>query len=167
MHEMCSAKGQITTLLANSAIVVESFLIFTRFLVRDSATIYLMELLKGPILDDHRDVLWMGSKSLLCCNCKGETSHTSLFDGHSTHIDVETSKFCKDNGILLYCLPAHSLHITQSLDVGFFKPSKVRHKRKQSRYHSHCICSIRCVSYRHVKSHNCQECSLFINEAKD
>ena len=48
-----------------------------------------------------------------------------LFDKHSTHIDLEISKFCKEKGILLYCLPAHSSHITQPLDVGFFKPLKV------------------------------------------
>ena len=38
-----------------------------------------------------------------------------LVDGHTTHIDLEISKFCKENGILLYCLLAHSSHITQSL----------------------------------------------------
>ena len=43
-----------------------------------------------------------------------------LVDGHTTHIDLEISQFCKENGILLYCLLAHSSHITQPLDVGFF-----------------------------------------------
>ena len=43
-----------------------------------------------------------------------------IVDGHTTHIDVEISKFCKENGILLYCLLPHSSHITQPLDVGFF-----------------------------------------------
>ena len=47
-----------------------------------------------------------------------------LVDGHSSHIDLDTSKFCKENGILLYCLPPHSSHITQPLDVGFFSPLK-------------------------------------------
>ena len=47
-----------------------------------------------------------------------------LVDGHSSHIDLETSKFCRDNKILLYCLPPHSSHITQPLDVGFFSPLK-------------------------------------------
>ena len=48
-----------------------------------------------------------------------------LFDGHSTHIDLETSRFCKEKNISLFCLPAHSSHITQPLDVGFFKPLKL------------------------------------------
>ena len=32
-----------------------------------------------------------------------------LIDGHSTNIDIEISKLCKDNGVLLYCLPAGPL----------------------------------------------------------
>ena len=47
-----------------------------------------------------------------------------LVDGHSTHIDVEISKFCRNNGIHLYCLPPHTSHITQPLDVGFFSSLK-------------------------------------------
>ena len=47
-----------------------------------------------------------------------------LVDGHSSHIDLETSKFCEANDILLYCLPPHSSHITQPLDVGFFSSLK-------------------------------------------
>ena len=47
-----------------------------------------------------------------------------LVDGHSSHIDIHTSKFCRENNILLYCLPPHSSHLTQPLDVSFFKPLK-------------------------------------------
>ena len=43
-----------------------------------------------------------------------------LVDGHSTHIDLEVSKFCRDQQIHLYCLPPHTSHILQPLDVGFF-----------------------------------------------
>ena len=51
-----------------------------------------------------------------------------LVDGHSSHIDVNTSKFCKENRISLYCLRSHSSLTTQPLDVGFYGPLK---KRKQ------------------------------------
>ena len=47
-----------------------------------------------------------------------------LVDGHSTHIDIEISKFCQQNDVFLYCLPAHSSHITQPLDLGFYGPLK-------------------------------------------
>jgi len=38
-----------------------------------------------------------------------------ILDGHSSHIDLEVSKSCDENGILLYCLPPHSSHILQPL----------------------------------------------------
>jgi len=44
-----------------------------------------------------------------------------LVDGHSTHFDLEISKFCD---MLLYCIPAHSSHITEPFDVGFNGLSK-------------------------------------------
>uniref|UniRef100_A0A1X7UEV0 HTH CENPB-type domain-containing protein n=1 Tax=Amphimedon queenslandica TaxID=400682 RepID=A0A1X7UEV0_AMPQE len=59
-----------------------------------------------------------------------------LLDGHGSHIDLDTSKFCKENGILLYCLPPHSSHITQPLDVGFFSPLKQAWKKEVTRFNS-------------------------------
>ena len=47
-----------------------------------------------------------------------------LVDGRSSHIDLHISKFCRDNGIYLYCLPPHTSHALQPLDVSFFKPLK-------------------------------------------
>ena len=47
-----------------------------------------------------------------------------LVDGHTSHIDLHTSTYCKENNILLYCLPPHSSHLTQPLDVSFYKPLK-------------------------------------------
>ena len=49
-----------------------------------------------------------------------ERPNVLLVDGHSSHIDVEVSKFCKDQQIHLYCLPPHTSHVTQPLDVGFY-----------------------------------------------
>ena len=62
-----------------------------------------------------------------------------LVDGHSTHIDIEISKFCDKNGVLLYCLPAHSSHITQPLDVGFYGPLKQAWKKAAVEYSSNNI----------------------------
>ena len=50
-----------------------------------------------------------------------------LVDGHTSHIDPQISKFCKENGIMPYCIPPHS-HITQPLDVCFFSPLKANWK---------------------------------------
>ena len=51
-----------------------------------------------------------------------------IVDGHTTHIDLDILQFCKEDQILLYCLPPHSSHITQPLDVGFFGPLKTNWK---------------------------------------
>ena len=47
-----------------------------------------------------------------------------LIDGHKSHINIDTSKLCKENNIILYCLPSHTSHVTQPLDVGFYGPLK-------------------------------------------
>ena len=48
-----------------------------------------------------------------------------LMDGHTAHINVDISEFCRDHGIILYCLPAHASHIMQPLDVGVFSSLKL------------------------------------------
>ena len=57
-----------------------------------------------------------------------------LVDGHSTHIDIEISRFCQKNGIFLYCLPPHSSQITQPLDVGFYGPLKQSWKKAVAKF---------------------------------
>ena len=57
-----------------------------------------------------------------------------LVDGHSSHIDLEVSKFCRDQQIHLYCLPPHTSHITQPLDVGFFGALKTAWGKASEKY---------------------------------
>lgn len=45
-----------------------------------------------------------------------------IFDGHASHISTKVIQFCISNDIILLCLPAHTTHILQPLDVGFFQP---------------------------------------------
>lgn len=47
-----------------------------------------------------------------------------VLDGHESHLSAEFQKFCKDHGIITLCLPAHSSHLTQPLDVGCFSVLK-------------------------------------------
>ncbi|XP_033731184.1 LOW QUALITY PROTEIN: uncharacterized protein LOC117320803 [Pecten maximus] len=47
-----------------------------------------------------------------------------IVDGHSTHISLAASKFCRENGIVLYCLLPNATHILQACDVGLFSPMK-------------------------------------------
>lgn len=47
-----------------------------------------------------------------------------IFDGHSSHISMRTIDEALKNDIILLCLPAHSSHLLQPLDVGVFKTVK-------------------------------------------
>ena len=46
-----------------------------------------------------------------------------ILDGHASHIMSEVIQFCINEKIILACLPAaHTTHVLQPLDVGFFQP---------------------------------------------
>jgi hypothetical protein len=47
-----------------------------------------------------------------------------ILDGHGSHMTPEFDKFCKENSILIECMPAHSSHLHQPLDVGCFSVLK-------------------------------------------
>lgn len=47
-----------------------------------------------------------------------------LFDGHNSHISYDLIEMAKSHGIILFCLPPHTSHRLQPLDVGFFAPFK-------------------------------------------
>ena len=45
-------------------------------------------------------------------------------DGHSSHVSTELVDLARENNIYLLCLPSHTSHILQPLDVGCFKSFK-------------------------------------------
>lgn len=45
-----------------------------------------------------------------------------LFDGHESHVSIEFLDYLKAKGVQLLCMPPHSTHILQPLDVGLFGP---------------------------------------------
>lgn len=47
-----------------------------------------------------------------------------LFDGHGSHLTYNVTRIARDNGIILLCLPPHTSHALQPLDVGVFAPMK-------------------------------------------
>jgi hypothetical protein len=47
-----------------------------------------------------------------------------FMDGHTSHISLPLSLFCKEKGIILVALLPNSTHILQPLDVGVFRPVK-------------------------------------------
>ena len=47
-----------------------------------------------------------------------------VVDGHDSHINIKFDEYCRDHHIVPLCLPAHSSHLLQPLDVGCFRPLK-------------------------------------------
>ena len=47
-----------------------------------------------------------------------------IFDGHGSHVTPEFDYYCCENAIIVLCMPAHSSHLLQPLDVGCFSALK-------------------------------------------
>ncbi|KAJ8106366.1 hypothetical protein OPT61_g9585 [Boeremia exigua] len=50
-----------------------------------------------------------------------------IIDGHESHCSVEFQDLCKEKNIILLCMPAHSSHLLQPLNVACFGPLKRRY----------------------------------------
>jgi DDE superfamily endonuclease/Tc5 transposase DNA-binding domain/helix-turn-helix, Psq domain len=60
---------------------------------------------------------------------KGEQGFRILIvDGHESHITTQAIRFCVNHKIILLCLPPHTTHLLQPLDVGVFSPLAVAYK---------------------------------------
>src|SRR5450432_3938234 len=51
-----------------------------------------------------------------------------LMDGHASHITTGAIKFCIASKIIVLCLPSHTTHLLQPLDVGPFRPLAMAYK---------------------------------------
>ena len=47
-----------------------------------------------------------------------------IVDGHGSHNTEEFNEYCKEHKIIVLCMPPHSSHLLQPLDVGCFGPLK-------------------------------------------
>jgi hypothetical protein len=47
-----------------------------------------------------------------------------ILDGHGSHLTADFDAFCKENAIICLCMPPHTSHLLQPLDVGVFGPLK-------------------------------------------
>jgi hypothetical protein len=53
-----------------------------------------------------------------------------ILDGHESHHSDKFEEYCKEHNIVTLCMPAHSSHILQPLDVGCFGPLKKAYGRQ-------------------------------------
>ena len=53
-----------------------------------------------------------------------------ILDGHESHYSTEFELHCQQNNIITLCMPPHSSHLLQPLDVGCFGPRKQAYGRE-------------------------------------
>jgi len=53
-----------------------------------------------------------------------------ILDGHGRHNSAQFERFCQENNIITLCMPPHSSHLLQPLDVGCFGPLKQAYGRQ-------------------------------------
>lgn len=56
---------------------------------------------------------------------KSEGKTVVIADNLSSHLNMSIFEKCRENNISFVCLPPNSTHLTQPLDVAFFRPMKV------------------------------------------
>lgn len=64
-----------------------------------------------------------GPKSLLAAKSNGEY-RLLIFDGHNSHVNLRFFTYCLDNKVIPLCLPPHTTHRLQPLDVAIFSSYK-------------------------------------------
>ena len=57
-----------------------------------------------------------------------------ILDNHTTHIDVKVLKEAKQNDVIMICIPPHTSHLFQPLDVGVFHQMKEYFRKLASAY---------------------------------
>ena len=75
------------------------------------------------------DAFYAWLKNLFVPNLPAIRPVLLVFDGHTSHLDLQAGRYCKDNGIELLCLPPHTTHTSQPLDKGVFGPAKKEWKK--------------------------------------
>jgi hypothetical protein len=53
-----------------------------------------------------------------------------ILDGHESHHSTDFELYCQQNNIITLCMPPHSSHLLQPLDVGCFGPLKKAYGRQ-------------------------------------
>ena len=57
-----------------------------------------------------------------------------LLDGHASHMSIEAIELARSNQVHILCIPAHTTHLLQPLDVGIFKSLKSNYYKACRKY---------------------------------
>ncbi len=67
---------------------------------------------------------WGGLRNIFLVHAIPGCPLLLLVDGHSSHFDPKSIHFARDHSVIIFCLPPHTTHEAQPLDVSFFGPLK-------------------------------------------
>jgi hypothetical protein len=70
-----------------------------------------------------------------------------IIDGHESHDSLNFQNYCKENKIITLCMPPHSSHLLQPLDVGCFSPLKKAYGRQAEDLMRNCITHITKIEF--------------------
>jgi hypothetical protein len=70
--------------------------------------------------DNEMGLVWLKHFNRHTINRSNGAYRLLMLDGHESHHSVAFEDFCKDNKIITLCMPPHSSHLLQPLDVVFF-----------------------------------------------
>ena len=122
--ECISASGRALNPLA----ILKGKVITTDF-VEDLLDDYMLGVSDSGWTNNNHGLYWLQEIfELETANTKGDF-RLLIADGYDSHINVEMVNFYADYCIRLLCLPPHSTHLLQPLDVNCFQPMKHYHSQ--------------------------------------
>ena len=77
--------------------------------------------------NDELSLSWLRHSERFSARRQLGTYQLLLLDGYGSHCTKEFIEFCDDHNIILFCLPPHTAHLLQPLDVVVFQPYKHYH----------------------------------------
>ena len=73
-------------------------------------------------MDSELFFAWM--KKVFLVHAVSQRPVMLLVDGHASHVTMDLIELARDNNVILFCLPPHTTHLLQPLDVSVFKSLK-------------------------------------------
>jgi hypothetical protein len=74
---------------------------------------------------DEIGLRWLRKQFIPCTTSRTKGKFRLLIlDGHGSHLTPDFDRLCAENDIIAICMPPHSSHLLQPLDVGCFAPLK-------------------------------------------
>jgi hypothetical protein len=73
---------------------------------------------------DELGVEWVRHFNRHTASCMHGVYRLLILDGHSSHSTPEFDQYCTENNIITLCMPPHTSHLLQLLDVSCFSPLK-------------------------------------------